>query len=306
DEAAPAFRRGRSFLERWMMRLLAGLMLLGAIVTGAPAHACGGADEPCTAPLGTYHVALPDTPAPQGGYPAVVYFHGAGGAGKRIFDNTAMLDTLTARGFAVIGPDGMERPGSRFGPGWFFRPESPALRDEMAFTRAFLDDAASRHGINRERVVLSGYSIGGSLVWYLACHDPGVAAAYAPFAGGFWRPHPEDCAGPVRLLHTHGWRDQTVPLEGRPLRNGQIYQGDVFEGFQVWRQENGCTKLRADQFVTDGPFWRRIHTSCTPGTALEFALHPGGHSRPGADWATLVANWFETLPAEPLKKATVQ
>ena len=41
------------------------------------------------------------------------------------------------------------------------------------------------------------------------------AAAYAPVAGSFWRPHPdmEACAGPVDLLHTHGWRDKTVPLD---------------------------------------------------------------------------------------------
>ncbi|MCB1490631.1 MAG: alpha/beta fold hydrolase [Rhodobiaceae bacterium] len=280
------------------MRLPIGLaVILAAVFAVATGHAetCGGPDTPCAVPLGTYHVSLPDTPPGPDGYPVVVYYHGAGGSGARIFINTAMTQTLNERGYAVIGPNGLKRPNSRFGTSWSFRPQGPKQRDEMAFTREFLDDAVPRFHLDRNKVILSGFSIGGSLVWYLACQDPTIATAYAPVSGGFWRPMPTECAGPVRLLHTHGWRDQTVPLEGRPLRNGQIYQGDIFQGFQVWRTVNGCDRLMADSFVTEGPYWRRIYTSCAPGTALEFALHSSDHIPPGEDWAKMVANWFETL-----------
>ena len=184
--------------------------------------------------LGAYRVALPDRPAPPSGHPAVMFFHGAGGSAQAL-GNAAMVDAFIARGYAVIAPDGLPRPGSRFGPGWSFHPLRAKLRDERAFAREVLDDAAARFGVDRNRILLSGFSIGGSLVWYLACADPGLAAAYAPVAGAFWRPHPEmgSCAGPVRLLHTHGWRDETVPLEGRPLRGGEILQGDVFHGLEI-------------------------------------------------------------------------
>lgn len=280
-----------------MLRLFGAGLLLLATHGAAQAQSCGNAETPCSVPLGSYHVSLPSKPPKAGTYPAVVYFHGAGGSGARIFKNTDMTETLNARGYAVIGPNGLQRPESRFGPGWFFLPQRPALRSEMDFTREMLDDATKRFAIDRDRITLTGFSIGGSLVWYLACQDPTIAAAYAPVSGGFWRPHPtfEDCKGPVKLLHTHGWRDQTVPLEGRPLGGGRIYQGDVFEGFQVWRKKNGCTKLRADKFITKGPFWRRIYTSCEPGTALEFALHPGGHTAQREDWAIMFADWFDEL-----------
>ena len=280
----------------------AAASMAAAVAQTAPALApplaadCGGPGAPCTVPLGSYHIALPERGAAAGTMPAFLYFHGAGRSGEMIFTLADMTRVLTARGFAVIGPNGLERPDSRFGAGWYFRPESPARRDELAFTREVLADAAARFGIDRARVTLSGFSIGGSLVWYLACKDHTVAAAYAPVAGGFWRPHPTDCAGPVRLVHTHGWRDQTVPLEGRPLRNGEIYQGDVFEGFQRWRAENGCSRLRADDFDTSRRYWRRIHTSCDPGTALEFWLHPGGHETPTGEWAEMFADWFIALP----------
>ncbi|MEO1103949.1 MAG: alpha/beta fold hydrolase, partial [Pseudomonadota bacterium] len=194
--------------------------LIAAMASPATA-ACGGPDAACETPLGSYHVALPDGDGP---FPAFIYFHGAGGNGRGIAD-APMAKALTTMGYAVIAPNGLERPDSRFGPGWYFRPESPAKRDELAFTRELIGDIVARHAVDPDRIVLTGYSIGGSLVWYLACQDADLASAYAPFAGGFWRPHPADCNGPVRLLHTHGWRDQTVPLEGRPLRSGAIAAG---------------------------------------------------------------------------------
>lgn len=227
-----------------------------------------------------------------------MFFHGAGGTGARTLSNTGMVDTLHQRGYAVIAPDGLKRPNSRFGPGWSFHPDRPKQRDEAAFTAEVLDDAASRFDLDRDRMILSGFSIGGSLVWYLACSNPDLASAYAPIAGAFWRPHPQmdSCAGPIRMLHTHGWRDKVVPLEGRPLGGGRIYQGDVFYGLQILRTLNGCEGMRADSFKTLGDTWRRTWTHCTPGTALSFDLHPGGHAVPKG-WAARAMTWYESLGA---------
>lgn len=260
----------------------------------AQAQACGGPEDPCSVALGTYFAAVPTMPteAPR---PAVLFFHGGGGWGSRIFKlRQQMTEDFTNRGYVVLAPNGKKRPGSRFGPGWSFIPQFPPHRDDLAFTREILADAEKRFAIDPDRVLMTGYSIGGSIVSYLACRDPDIATAYAPVAGGFWRPHPEDCAGPVRLLHTHGWRDQTVPLEGRPLSSPGVEQGDIHETMRQWRTENSCDKYRPDTFVTDGPFWRRIWTHCAPGTALEFALHAGGHEVPEA-WAGLAMDWFESL-----------
>jgi polyhydroxybutyrate depolymerase len=254
---------------------------------------CGRTGPQCQVPLGEYRIALPDAPPPASGYPALMFYHGAGGSSERTLGNTGMVDAFLAAGYAVIAADGTERPG-RFGRGWSFHPQRQQIRDELAYSREVIGDAVARFGIDRDRILLSGFSIGGSLTWYLACKEPGLASAYAPVAGAFWRPHPEmgSCAGPVRFLHTHGWRDETVPLEGRPLRGGAILQGDVFHGLEILRNANGCNGLRADEYDTDGTFWRRWWTRCTPGSALEFALHAGGHSVP-AGWAELAIGWFE-------------
>ncbi|MGB0505033.1 MAG: alpha/beta hydrolase family esterase [Pikeienuella sp.] len=272
------------------------LFLLSALSLAAgAAKACGGPDDACETPLGSYFAVKPE--ATEGHRPAVIFFHGGGGWGSRIFTmRKEMADAFTKRGYVVIAPNGKKRPGSKFGPGWSFIPQFPPIRDEVAFTREIIADAADKFSIDASRVVITGYSIGGSLTSYLACRDPSVGVAFAPLAGGFWKPHPETCTGSVRLLHTHGWRDQTVPLEGRPLGAIGVEQGDIYETIAMWREKNGCAKYRADEFVTDGPFWRRKWTHCDTG-ALEFALHPGGHNVP-PEWANMVLNWFEGLPAE--------
>ena len=154
--------------------------------------------------------------------------------------------------------------------------------------------SAARFAIDRDHILLAGFSIGGSMTSYIACEDPGAFAAYAPVAGSFWRPHPAACAGPVRLLHTHGWRDATVPLEGRSFNSGAFAQGDVFQAMEIWRAANRCGKAMPQDFDAIGIYWLRRWTGCAEGAALEFALHEGAHGIPKG-WATLALDWFEGL-----------
>lgn len=264
--------------------------LAAALVAGPALADCGAVEGPCAVSLGEYHIALPDG---EGPFPAVVMLHGAGGRGEGMVGMLA--EAMTARGYAVIGPQGMQRPGSRFGSGWSFHPEREAFRDEAAFVAEVLDDASANYNIDRQAIMIAGFSIGGSMVSYLACDTPDLARAYAPVAGGFWRPHPtlDACAGPVDVLHTHGWTDGTVPIEGRVLGGGTIRQGDVFAAMEVWRETNGCARSAPDEITNDGYYWNRIWTSCEGGS-LQFALFPGGHAVPRG-WADMALDWFEAL-----------
>ena len=274
-----------------MKHVLASAALVMA-AAGAAQAGCVDSEETCKTEMGEYHIALPDGVENP---PVLLFLHGAGGNGKGALRMQAALD----RGYALIGPNGLKRPNSRFGPGWSFHPDRPQRRDEIAFVREVIADAAAKHGINPDRVLLGGFSIGGSMVSYMACDAPDLAAAYAPVAGSFWRPHPDmqACQGPVKLMHTHGWKDKTVPLEGRPLRStSAIKQGDVFYGMQIWRETNGCVGMRADTFDTSGDFWIRRWETCDAG-ALEFVMHPGAHGIPRG-WSTMALDWFEGLAAD--------
>ena len=268
--------------------------LCGAVSAVQAQSDCAGLEGTCRLADGTYHILLPDgvdTP------PAVMFLHGYAANGLAMLRNPRVADALLARGYAVIAPNGRDSDGSDGGQ-WSFLPGVPEDRDERAFLESVREDATQRFGLDPARVYLGGFSIGGSMASYIACASPNSFPAFLPVAGSFWRPHPDECAGPVRLLHTHGWTDGTVPLEGRPLDGGRILQGDVFQAMMLWREANGCDGLRATEFDTSGAFWRRGWTECTPGSALELALHTGGHMVPEG-WADMAVDWLDTLPEEP-------
>ncbi|AWB49381.1 polyhydroxybutyrate depolymerase [Gemmobacter aquarius] len=269
--------------------LAIGLAL--ALVASAAKADCNGAAVACEVPGGTYHIVLPE--GAKGPVPAIILLHGYGGEGLGTIRNKAMVSLMSGRGYAVIAPDGQRR-SSGAGRTWDFHPDRPATRDEIGFLISVADDAAAKYGLDRSAMLLAGFSIGGSMTSYLACARPDAFAAYAPVAGSFWRPHPAGCAGPVRLLHTHGTADTTVPLLGREVAKG-FEQGNVFEAIEIWRITDRCTSVDPDVTQTRTIYTIRRWSDCAPGAELDFALHDGGHSIPKG-WAKMAMDWFETPP----------
>lgn len=264
------------------------LSVTTALCATIAAADCNGAPEPCRLANGTYHIVLPE--AVTGPVPAILLLHGYGGEGVGTIRNKGMVNLMLGRGYAVIAPDGQPRDNGD-GRSWDFHPDRPATRDETAFLIAVADDAAAKYGLKRDAMLLAGFSIGGSMTSYVACAAPDAFAAYAPVAGSFWRPHPAACAGPVRLLHTHGKADQTVPLTGREVMPGFV-QGNVFEAMEIWRKTNGCASAKPDSTDKLGIYTVQHWTDCQRGTDLQFALHDGGHSIPKG-WAQMAVDWFE-------------
>lgn len=273
-----------------MKRLFAAVL---ASFWALPALAdCGPEPGPCTLPTGQYHLALPDNASAA---PTVMFLHGAGSRGANVMRNAALVDSLLARGYAVIAPTGSRSFGGGEGRSWNFYPGWEG-RDETQFLQDVVDDATARFGLDSDRILLSGFSAGGFMVNYLACSTPDRFTAYAPVAGGFWQPRPAECAGPVRLLHTHGWMDKTVPLEGRSLGGGRFQQGDIFDGLRLWRATNACADQRPGLITENSPYWRRVWTDCSEDSALELAVFAGGHTVP-ASWGNMALDWFEAQTA---------
>ncbi|PCJ05335.1 MAG: polyhydroxybutyrate depolymerase [Rhodobacteraceae bacterium] len=264
----------------------AALAMALSVWAGAAAAGCADQAGACEISGGTYHIALPE--AAQRPVPVVMFLHGYGGSGAGTLKNTRMINAFKARGYAVIAPNATRRRnGNRswvFFPGWEGRDEATFFRDVMA-------DAGDRFGVSKQDTVLAGFSAGGFMVNYLACAHPDDFAAYASISGGFWRPQPESCSAPVRLFHTHGWADKTVPLEGRYLGGIQYQQGDIYAGLELWRQTNHCDSNAPGKAWQDDKVLRR-RWDCGAGADIEFILYPGGHTVPKG-WADLMLDWFE-------------
>lgn len=277
-------------LRRFASAVVVCAAALGAMVHSANAG-CGGDPKPCQIAGGDYDLALPsneDRADEIARFPAVVFLHGHGSSGAAVLRNKALVDGLLSRGYAVIAPTALPRwNGKR---SWNFLPGREG-RDEAQFLSDVVVDAADRTRVDLARVLLAGFSAGAFMVNYLACTHPTDFAAYAPVAGGFWDPIPEDCAGPVRLFHSHGWTDTVVPLEGRALGGPAFRQGDVFAGLALWRHANGCSfDAPTDQGMKGQALWRRWR--CGAGADIVFSLTANGHVIP-RDWASQVLDWFE-------------
>ncbi len=163
------------------------------------------------------------------------------------------------------------------GPGWDL-PNGPSTLDsdgsaEFAYFDAVLDDVADRFPIDRDRVVATGFSAGGMMVWNLACARPEKFAGFIPIAGTFWKAPPARCVPPAAsVIHIHGDSDRIVPLLGREI--GPTKQGEVPATLDMY-----------ERFGSFGPAARRRHAdlSCEErsnpkGDLLAFCLFPGGHS----------------------------
>ena len=261
-----------------------------AWLTPSLAGDCGAPGEPCQVAEGEYYVAAPelrDGDAPRG---VILFLHGAGRSGEEVVSDLDLAAPILARGYVLLAPSGLPRDG-REGRFWSLG-SRPPVRDEAAFLDQVLTDAAPRFHLDRGRVLVAGFSLGAGLVWQLACHEPDAFAAYAPVAGAFWRGQPASCAGPVRMLLTHGWRDDAVPLEGED--HGHGVESAAFDGADLWRRVNGCTDPHAATYAEVGPFWQRSWTDCAAGSALTFVLDPDGHEVP-AGWADMALDWFKAV-----------
>ncbi len=277
------------------MRAIPALVCFCLLALPAQAQpACGDATTECPTAQGFYRLALPEGAA--GPVPAVIYLHGWGGSSAATMKNQAMRQALAARGYALIAPEGIRTSATRKQKNWAVRDGRAYERDDLAFLADVLDNAAA-NGIDRDRVLMTGFSRGASMVWDVACHAPGTARAYAPVAGAFWEPLPESCEGGADLFQTHGWADRVIPLEGRSVAGGALTQGDLFASLGILRAANGCATEQPDtSAVEPGGIWRRTWRSC-PGGQIDLMLHPGPHGTPKG-WLERALDWFEARLTE--------
>jgi len=253
------------------------IALIAALFSTGVAHACGP-DTDCTIGDRIYRIALPDEHDGTTPIGAIVHAHGYRGTASGVVKNKGLRRMASRLGVALIAPKSK-------GDDWVI-PGAPRKRGvdgsvEFEYFDALIADAASRFPIDTNRMMVSGFSAGGMMVWNLACHRSEMFAGYVPVAGTFWtEPEPRRCAPPaLNLLHIHGTSDNVVPIDGRRIADTK--QGSV-------------TTVLA-QFVKDGGFGSATRSesgklSCerrtnAAGNILEFCTHPGGHS--------LQSKWLE-------------
>ena len=100
---------------------------------------------------------------------------------------------------------------------------------DINFITALIDKMVTQYKIDRNRVYLSGFSMGGMFTYHAMNKIPDKIAAFAPISG-----YPINGATansnvrPIPIIHTHGTSDDVVNFGG--------VQGSL----NVWIKHNGC------------------------------------------------------------------
>jgi predicted peptidase len=220
-------------MERWLRRVLAiGLgAALGTPVRGQPEGAAApeidsaftqGAVELEGGAKYGYRLLTPpeDAEAPEGGWPLVVFLHGAGERGD---DNRSQLRHFPERMasaehrerfpcylLAVQCPEGEIWADFNWRTGEADDDRAPAL--PMQAVMQAVESLVAEKPIDLTRIYLTGLSMGGFGSWDLAARKPDWFAAVVPICGG-GRP---EKAGAYKGLPIWAWHDEgdeVVPVE---------------------------------------------------------------------------------------------
>ncbi|REK77002.1 dienelactone hydrolase family protein [Paenibacillus paeoniae] len=91
-------------------------------------------------------------------------------------------------------------------------PGHSSWTDELEPIMLLLHDILERYNVDRKRVYLTGFSMGGHAAWYYAAHKPGLFAAVSPISGWF-NPDQAELLKDVPIWAFHGDSDDVVPFE---------------------------------------------------------------------------------------------
>lgn len=147
-----------------------------------------------------YLLYLPPDYTEHSTWPLVVYLHGAGSRGRDLeLVRREWLPEQITQGkeynFILLSPQCPNN--SRW---------SPSLIAELT------EHISSSLSVDRDRVYLTGYSLGGSGTWETASHDPGRFAAIAPLCGGIDVEQAERLKN-IPIWAFHGDKDDVVPIK---------------------------------------------------------------------------------------------
>jgi predicted peptidase len=169
------------------------------------------ADEPTI----RYAISIPGNYSPSTPVPLVLALHFGVGGGDAAGAGRDVVQILIGPGLAELGaiivaPDSVR--------GDWSSPENEKAVNEL------LDIIQARYSIDRKRIVVTGFSMGGAGSWHFAEKFPERFSAAIPVAG---RP-PASASGwrlPVLAIHSHD--DQVAPIGPTEARIAELQKAGV-------------------------------------------------------------------------------
>jgi polyhydroxybutyrate depolymerase len=228
----------------------------------------------------TYRLHVPSGYDGSKPVPLLVDFHGLSGSGQQEESNSPAYKTVTDKdGVIAAYPNGKSGPN---GAGWNVGPCCVANVDDVAFAKALVADVEKVACIDPKRVYAVGFSMGGGMSHYIACHAADVFAAVAPAAFDLLKENVDGCKPPrpitVISFRSHG--DTFVDYNGAAstyVPGMPITFLGAQETFKRWAQINQCTGSPSAEDSNGCS----TYASCGGGVQVTLCSKQGGTHEPG-------------------------
>jgi polyhydroxybutyrate depolymerase len=220
--------------------------------------------------------------------PLVIDFHPIGGADTSWRTSSPYPAVVDKEGVITVYPNG--EPSPNLGNAW--NVEGCCVSkingmdvDDVAFAKAIVTEVEKVACIDTKRVYAVGFSMGGGMSNYLACHAADVFAAVGPASFDLTQQNVPDCkpARPLTVVEWRGKNDNVVPYAGghSALVTGMAidFLGAVGT-FQKWADLNGCTGSPSAADSNNC----QTYSQCTAGVQVTLCTdNNGGHEAAKAD-----------------------
>ena len=211
--------------------------------------------------------------------PLVVDFHGLHVSGAQERASSPYPAETDPDGAVMAFPTGLAGPS---GTAWNVGPCCVANVDDVAFAKALVAAVSTTACIDPKRVYAAGFSMGGGMAYYVACHAADVFAAVAPAAFDLLQENVGDCQPPrpITVISFRGSADTLVPYDGGP---SAVVPGMpvTFLGaqgtFQKWAEIDQCTGAPSAQ---DGNGCS-TYSNCQGGVEVVLCTKQGGGQEQG-------------------------
>jgi polyhydroxybutyrate depolymerase len=213
---------------------------------------------------------LPATFDPRKRVPLIIGLHPSGGSGTAFDQDTGLSAAATAKGFAVLLPDGgIQQPGASGVAGHYWNipgvplvsgePVPSGTRDDVRFIADTIDHVVKNSCVDPRRIYVTGFSGGARMSSMLGCRLADRITAVAPVGGlragraagpEYAEPDTGDCQPPRALpvLAIHGTDDETNPFPGG---GGSRWGYSVERAAARWASLDHCSTAPAVEKVSE-------------------------------------------------------
>jgi polyhydroxybutyrate depolymerase len=216
-----------------------------------------------------------------------VDFHYIGGSDTSEESGTPWKAVTDPEGVVTAYPQGEN--SANMGAAWDVGP-CCTTADDVAFAKALVAQVETKACVDTKRVYAVGFSMGGGMSHYIACHAADVFAAVAPTAFDLLgtsaaapKGNVADCkpTRPISVLSFRGTGDGTAYYNGGDsavVTNMPIYFLGAQACWKQWAQIDGCTDTPTYPATPNSATYNcAYYKQCEGNVQVGVCINNGGH-----------------------------